>query len=84
MVRRHHQEALAQGLAALKAQESELQEIFSAILAVDPSNLPKVKTFLAKLQRRAAIMLEEGRPSEVYRLNIQLIPLTRSERGKSG
>jgi transcriptional regulator with XRE-family HTH domain len=80
-IRKFHRVGCAQAEAALELA-NELRDFGASIIAGNPDRLPKVKAMLNRFRRQIAGVLEGGTKSEVYRLNIQLFPLSRNEVGQ--
>lgn len=76
-----HAKTLEHAAASLEAVAVELRDITSITMAIDPDRLPEAKKKLRSLRRELCAHLEGGKKSEVYRLNIQLVPVTK--RGKN-
>lgn len=53
------------------------RDITGITMAIDPDLLPQAKLMIQQFRRTLCQFLESGAKSEVYRLNVQLIPLTR-------
>jgi hypothetical protein len=49
-------------------------------MAIDPRKLPLAKTLIREFRFRLAELLETGNRTEVYNLNVQLVPVTKKER----
>jgi len=45
-------------------------------MAIDPKNLPEAKKLIREFRKNLSVLLEEGTKTEVYDLNIQLLPAT--------
>ncbi len=75
-LRKNHAQGLALASRALEEVPVELREFGASIIAVDPSKLPEAKTRLREMRREVSRLLESGERTEVYRLSVQLIPLT--------
>ncbi len=77
-LRKNHAQGLDLARTALDEVPVELREFGASIIAIDPDLLPAAKARLRELRREVAQLLEGGKKkSEVYRLSVQLIPLTR-------
>jgi uncharacterized protein (TIGR02147 family) len=79
-LRKFHRQGLEQAMRALEEVPVTERDITSMTMAVDPSQLPLAKSTLKKLRRHIAELLETGQQTEVYRLSIQLIPITKKEK----
>ncbi|MCM2277584.1 MAG: DUF4423 domain-containing protein [Oligoflexia bacterium] len=76
-LRKAHRRQLEQAIEGLERIPLELRDITSITLAADPARLNEAKALIKDFRRKLAQLLERGKnPSEVYRLQIQLIPLT--------
>ena len=58
----------------------ELRDFTSMTMAIDPEKLTEAKKKIREFRRGLSEFLEAGKKEEVYRLNIQLVPVTK--RGK--
>lgn len=67
-------------LAAIALDESnEVQRAFSSMtMAIDIENLPAARDLIRRFRHELSNMLEHGNKTEVYRLGIQLFPLSES------
>jgi uncharacterized protein (TIGR02147 family) len=75
-LQRAHQRQLQDSVQALESVAIELRDITSMTLATDPEKLPEAKALIKDFRRKFSHLLQSGKKSEVYRLQIQLIPLT--------
>lgn len=75
-IRTHHQQMLEKGAQSLLQDDPEFRDITSIALAVDPSKLDEARKVIRDFRRKIASVLHEGERSEVYALNVQLVPLT--------
>ncbi|MEK7692254.1 MAG: TIGR02147 family protein [Bdellovibrionota bacterium] len=78
-IRRNHIQGLEQAREAIEQVPVELREFAASIVAVDPKLLPQAKERLRELRREMVALLESGEKQEVYRLSIQLYPLTQKK-----
>jgi uncharacterized protein (TIGR02147 family) len=78
--RHFHRQSLDRVKSALDEVPLELRDITAITMAIDVSKLNTAKEEIKKFRRRLSQILEQGRKTEVYQLNIQLIPLTREEK----
>jgi uncharacterized protein (TIGR02147 family) len=83
-IRRNHAQGLELAREALNDVPVELREFTATVLAIDPKRLPLAKERLRAIKRELAELLEAGTPREVYRLSIQLFPLSKPVSTKSG
>ncbi len=75
-LRKHHQENL--NLAQRAMQEDEFGECdFSGItMAIDPKKMPEAKKKITQFRREMSELLEKDQKKQVYRMNVQLFPLS--------
>lgn len=76
-IRKNHAQGLEQARNALDQVPVELREFAASIIAADPRLLPQAKARLRELKREITQLLESGEKREVYRLSIQLFPVSR-------
>lgn len=79
-LREAHKKVLQESRDALEEVAVELRDITSITMAIDPRRLPEAKEKLRALRRGLSEFLETGRRTEVYRLNIQLVPVSKRKR----
>ncbi len=79
-IRKFHRQSLEKTLRALDEEPVTRRDITSIIGAINPENLPKAKELILEFRRRLSTFLEHGKKTEVYQLNIQLIPLTKGRK----
>ena len=76
-LRRSHKQTLAQAIWATDAVDPALRDITSICVAINPARVEDAKREIKKFRRALAALLESGEPAtEVYNLNIQLVPVT--------
>lgn len=82
-VREHHNQMMNQAREVMASQTAEKQwlarEISGLSMGVDPSKMPQAKELVRKFKEDIAALMTEGEATEVYQLNVQLFPLTRSD-----
>ncbi|MGZ3701240.1 MAG: TIGR02147 family protein [Bdellovibrionota bacterium] len=79
-LRRSHKESILQAVEAIEAVPTEERDITSMTMAIDPRRLPLAKTLIRKFRFRLADLLETGDRTEVYNLNVQLVPVTKKDK----
>ena len=82
-VRNFHKQMMEKAQAALSSNspgEFERREISGMTIAVHVDRLPDAKKRIQKFQRELAAFLNEGDCDEVFQLNVQFFPLTRSSK----
>ncbi len=77
-----HRQSLQQSINALDEVPVDLRDITSITMAVDLKTIPIVKNMIKVFRRKVAAAMETGDKTEVYNLNIQLIPVTTIENRK--
>ena len=76
IMRRTHYQALELARASLDHVPLELRDFSAMTMAIDPAKLPHAKKRIKFFRRRLCSQLESGKKKEVYRLCIQLFPLS--------
>lgn len=71
-----HEQSLMQAIRALQEIPVPLRDVTSITLAMNPAKLGLAKEMIRDFRRRLANVLESEDCSEVYNLNIQLVPVT--------
>lgn len=71
-----HQSILDETAATYRDLPLELRDVTSLTLAIDPRKLEEAKLHIRRFRKQMEKLLEKGRKTEVYRLNIQLLPLS--------
>ncbi len=75
--RQYLNQGLQQAASALENTPIELRDITSITMAIDPAKLPIAKKLIQQFRHNLAELLEEEPSSEVYKLNVQLFPMTK-------
>jgi len=76
-LRKTHREYIQKALASVDVHNVEERDITGITLAISSNKLPIAKKMIANFRREMAEFLEDGPRDEVYRLNIQLFPLSK-------
>lgn len=79
-LKKSHKQSLLQAIDALDNVSVEDRDITSITMAIDPKKLPEAKKLIKNFRRELCVYLESGKKSEVYNLNIQLLPITKLEK----
>lgn len=74
-----HRQTLMQAADALDSVPVELRDITSISMAIDPAKIPRAKSLIRSFRHRLCEILEADEKSEVFNLNIQLVPVTNFE-----
>lgn len=80
-LRRAHLKNLDLAHVALEEDPVELRDFTAVTMAIDPSRLPIAKRMVREFQDRLSAVLETGERTEVYKICVQLFPLTK-EKGR--
>lgn len=75
-LRRSHRQTLEQAIDSLESAPLELRDISSMTMAIDVRRIPEAKRLIMNFRRQLMGFLESGERTEVFNLNIQLVPLT--------
>ena len=77
-IRKSHEEKMQLSIQRMHEVPVELRDYSSITFPVDLNNLATAKKMLIDFRRSLAEQMQWGTPSEIYLLNLQLFPLTRS------
>jgi uncharacterized protein (TIGR02147 family) len=76
-LRKSHRQELERAIEGLEIIPTELRDVSAFTMAVNPTRLPEAKKLIREFQRKMEKILETGKRTEVYTLNIQLMPVTK-------
>lgn len=76
-LRESHRQTLEQALAKLDEVPLEQRDVTSISMAIDVSKIPAAKKMILRFRRSLSEFLESGHQTEVYNLNVQLLPVTK-------
>lgn len=79
-LKKSHRDSLLQAIESLEQTPIADRDITSMTMAIDPVKLPLAKNLIREFRYKLAELLEAGKTSEVYNLNIQLVPVTKKEK----
>jgi uncharacterized protein (TIGR02147 family) len=82
-LKQQHSEALELSRHSLENHNVDKRDFLGVTMTLDPAEIPLAKKLLREFVGRFSHRLELGRKKEVYRLNLQLIPLTTIREGGS-
>ncbi|WP_413287986.1 TIGR02147 family protein [Bdellovibrio sp. HCB337] len=71
-----HRQSIEQALLALNEVPFELRDITSITMAIDLKKIAIAKKIIKEFRLRMSDVLESGAQTEVYNLNIQLVPVS--------
>lgn len=74
VLRSSHRKKLTDAISALDEVPIHLRDVTSVTFKIDPEKIPLAKEMIREFRRNLATLLSAGRCSEVYELNIQLLP----------
>jgi uncharacterized protein (TIGR02147 family) len=80
-LRKSHADNLDLAKNSLERDSIELRDMSSMTMAIDPALLPEAKILIQDFRRKLTQFLESQTKQEVYKLNIQLFPLTEKKEG---
>jgi uncharacterized protein (TIGR02147 family) len=72
-----HKKIMKEASSTLKEVNILMRDMSSMTIAIDVKNIQKAKLLIRDFRRKLAVMLEEGDQTEVYRLAIQLFPVSK-------
>ena len=75
-LRRSHKQSLEHAIRAIDDVPLAQRDVSSVTMAVDIARLPEACALIRAFRRDLAALLETGDRTEVYNLNIQLVPLS--------
>jgi len=75
-LRKAHKETLELAKVKLEEVEVELRDFSATTVALDPKKLPEAKAIIREFRLKMAELLRDGERTEVYRMAVQLFPLT--------
>jgi uncharacterized protein (TIGR02147 family) len=78
-LKRHHDQSMDLAKESLHRDEVHVRDFTSVTMAIDPKKLSMAKELIRKFEDELSDLLESGHRTEVYRLSMQLFPLSRIE-----
>lgn len=82
-IRQSHHESLEEAIVSLEKDLVSERDFTSQTMAIDPKNLPLAKKMIRQLRIDLENLMEKGEKKEVYKLAIQLFPLTTLSRDEN-
>lgn len=76
-LKRSHKQSLEQAIIAIDEVDLAFRDITSMTMAINFKKIPLAKEKIKRFRRELASLLEAGAKTEVYNLNIQLVPLSK-------
>lgn len=77
-IREHHRQSMEKAMEALEEVAVELRDFTTVTYAIYPEKLPEIKKMIHAFHRKLGKMTPAQPATDVYRLNIQFFPLTKS------
>jgi uncharacterized protein (TIGR02147 family) len=71
-----HRQSIEQAVVSLNETPLDLRDISSITMAIDLKKLPMAKKIIQEFRHKMADVMEAGNQTEVYNLNIQLVPVS--------
>jgi uncharacterized protein (TIGR02147 family) len=81
-VKKHHEQSLDLAKESLFRDDVKIRDFTTLTMAIDPSRLKAAKDRIRGFEDELSDLLESGNREEVYRLSVQLFPLSRIESDK--
>ena len=78
-LRKFHKQHIQKSLKAIDDVPVELRDISTMTMAIDVSKIPAAKEMIKNFRRELCRFVEDGVKTEVYNINIQLIPLANKD-----
>lgn len=78
-LKRHHEQSLDLAKESLFRDDVSRRDFTTITMAIDPKKLSMAKELIRKHEDELSDLLESGHRTEVYRLSMQLFPLSRIE-----
>ena len=82
-IREHHKQSMEKAISALEEVPVELRDFTTVTYALNSDKLPEVKKLIHSFHRKLGKILSLKDATDVYRLNIQFFPLTKSKSSES-
>lgn len=79
-LRKVHKEYIAKAVDSIESIDVSSRDITGSTMAINKNKLKEAKELIRDFRRNMATLLETGKKSEVYRLNIQFFPLTKESK----
>ncbi len=75
-LRRLHAQNLELARVSLERDPIDQRDFSAVTMAIDPAKLPEAKKLIRKFHKQLNLLLGSGRKKDVYKMCLQLIPLT--------
>ncbi len=80
ILREGHRQHIDKAMQSLESDPIETRDISGITMAVSKSRLREAKKMIQDFRRKISVFMEDGQPDSVYRLNVQLFPLTQESK----
>lgn len=77
-IREHHKQSMEKAISALEEVAVELRDFTTVTYAINTEQLPEIKKMIHSFHRKLGKLLPQKAVTDVYRLNVQFFPLTKS------
>ncbi len=78
-IREHHKQSLVKAVDALEEVPIELRDYTTVTYVLNPEKIQDAKNLIFSFHRKLGKLLDCKQATEVYRLNIQFFPLTKTQ-----
>lgn len=79
-LKKHHEQTLDLAKESLFRDGISIRDFTSLTMAIDPRKIGETKELIRNFEDQASEILESGHPTEVYRLSVQLYPLSKIQK----
>lgn len=80
VLRESHRQILEHAMLSLQNDDISLRDITSITIPADPAKIAIAKEHIRKFRKKMARLMSGDKKTEVYNLNIQLVPVTKVKR----
>lgn len=77
VLKKSNKECILQGIDKMYAMGPELRDVTSITFPVDLNKIPKAKALIRKFKMKMTELMPKNATSEIYNLNIQLVPVSK-------
>lgn len=77
VLKQANEKSILQAIEKLHEVAPSLRDVTSMTLPIDPNQIPAAKELIRKFKAKMAKLMAKNATSEVYNLNIQLVPVTK-------
>jgi len=80
ILREGHRQYIQKALESLENDPVEVRDITGTTMAVSKARLPQAKKMIQDFRRKLSAYLEDGTRDAVYRVNVQLFPISQEKK----